>query len=111
MILSRLLYYKSDEPVSWLPRRKPPGPVFDNPELNRLVDENYAQVLLEGVGRETIPARLHPITRDVLTENGNYILDAHFPEVGETLEASIKQITGVLESGLFIGYSTEVLSC
>ena len=47
----------------------------------------------------------------MLTENGNYILDAHFPQMNDSLESSIKQIVGVLESGLFIGYPIEVLSC
>ena len=75
MILSRLLYYKSDMPVSYLPRRKPNSPMFDNPELNRLIDENYDQVLREGAGRIPIPARLHTITRDSLTENAKKTAD------------------------------------
>ncbi len=45
----------------------------------------------------------------VFTENGNVILDTKFTEVYETLEEDIKQITGVIESGLFMEYAIEVL--
>ena len=45
----------------------------------------------------------------ILTENGNFILDTWFEEIGESLEKEIKNITGVIESGLFIGYDIEVL--
>jgi ribose 5-phosphate isomerase A len=45
----------------------------------------------------------------VITESGNFILDARFPRVEPTLEKEIKSITGVIESGLFQGFSPEVL--
>lgn len=45
----------------------------------------------------------------ILTENGNFILDTWFEDIGEALEKKIKNITGVIESGLFIGYGIEVL--
>jgi ribose 5-phosphate isomerase A len=45
----------------------------------------------------------------VITENGNLILDAHFDEIDKRMEQRIKSITGVIESGLFIGYNIEVL--
>ncbi len=45
----------------------------------------------------------------VFTENNNVILDTKFVEVYETLEEDIKNITGVIESGLFIDYPVEVL--
>src|ERR1700761_3993747 len=45
----------------------------------------------------------------VITENGNLILDAHFDEIDKKMEQKIKSITGVIESGLFIGYNIEVL--
>jgi ribose 5-phosphate isomerase A len=45
----------------------------------------------------------------VITERGNIILDAAFPGVTERLETEIKSIIGVVDSGLFIGYATEVL--
>jgi len=47
----------------------------------------------------------------VITENGNYILDVKFDTVHEDLEKNIKLICGVLETGLFIGYNTEIVSC
>ena len=45
----------------------------------------------------------------VITENGNLILDVKFENIDENLEKEIKAITGVIESGLFIGYSVEVI--
>jgi len=45
----------------------------------------------------------------VITENGNLIVDAKFDEVPDDLEIKIKSITGVMESGLFIGFDVEVL--
>ncbi len=46
----------------------------------------------------------------VITENGNFILDTKFANIYENLEKEIKNITGVLESGLFIGYNIEVIT-
>ena len=46
----------------------------------------------------------------IITESGNIILDARFDEILEHLEKDIKSITGVIESGLFIGYPVEVIS-
>lgn len=46
----------------------------------------------------------------VITENGNFILDAWFDSIGNSLERDIKLITGVIESGLFIGYNVEIIS-
>ena len=46
----------------------------------------------------------------VVTENNNFILDTIFENVNYDLEKQIKQIPGVVESGLFIGYdNVEVL--
>ncbi len=45
----------------------------------------------------------------VVTEHNNLVLDARFSSIEETLEAQIKEITGVVESGLFIGYASEIL--
>lgn len=45
----------------------------------------------------------------VLTENGNLLLDAWFETIDPSLERKIKNITGVIESGLFIGYDVNIL--
>jgi ribose 5-phosphate isomerase A len=45
----------------------------------------------------------------IISENNNLILDCKFAEVGRELEKDIKTITGVIESGLFIGYDLEIL--
>jgi ribose 5-phosphate isomerase A len=45
----------------------------------------------------------------IISENDNLILDCRFTEVNDDLEKDIKSITGVIESGLFIGYNLEIL--
>jgi len=45
----------------------------------------------------------------IISENNNLILDCHFKEIGKALEKEIKTITGVIESGLFIGYEVDIL--
>lgn len=46
----------------------------------------------------------------VITESGSIILDVKFNEISEHLEKDIKSITGVIESGLFIGYPVEIVT-
>ncbi|RFZ81457.1 ribose 5-phosphate isomerase A [Mucilaginibacter terrenus] len=45
----------------------------------------------------------------VITENNNMVLDCYFDNVSDSLERDIKSITGVIESGLFIGYDLNIL--
>lgn len=45
----------------------------------------------------------------VITENGNFIIDTEFEDVYENLEKDLKCITGVIETGLFIGYNVEII--
>ena len=45
----------------------------------------------------------------VFTESGNFILDIHLSNIVSDLEQKLKAITGVIESGLFIGYDITVL--
>lgn len=45
----------------------------------------------------------------VITENGNVILDVKFNNITQDLEKKIKNIPGVIESGLFIGYNIEII--
>ena len=46
----------------------------------------------------------------VITENGNFIVDAEFDNIDENFEKTLKCITGVIETGLFIGFNVEVIS-
>ena len=41
----------------------------------------------------------------VITENNNFVIDVKFDNIKENLEKELKQITGVIETGLFIGYN------
>ena len=45
----------------------------------------------------------------VITEHNNVILDAWFDTVHPALEREIKQLTGVVESGLFVGTTREII--
>ena len=44
----------------------------------------------------------------VITESNNIILDAIFKNVTKNLEKDLKSIVGVVETGLFIGYSVVI---
>mgnify|MGYP000621109551 CR=1 FL=1 len=45
----------------------------------------------------------------IITENGNMILDVWMDYIPENTESTLKSITGVPESGLFMNYKVEVL--
>ena len=45
------------------------GSLFDNPEVKRMIDENYQEVLKNGYAELRIPLSLHGITEDVFTDN------------------------------------------
>lgn len=46
----------------------------------------------------------------VITEAGNLILDLNLTEFNSALEDQLKQITGVVETGLFIGYADQIIT-
>lgn len=73
---------------------------------------NYVKEELMLLGAKEINLR-KAVSKDgpVITESGNVILDAKFSEITEHLEKDIKSITGVVESGLFIGYNVEIVNC
>lgn len=73
---------------------------------------NYVKEQLMLLGAENIEIR-RAVSKDgpVITESNNIILDAKFNEISERLEKDIKSITGVIESGLFIGYNVEIINC
>ena len=56
--------------------------------------------------RSGLPGKHGP----VITERGNLILDAWFSTIEDSLELDIKSIPGVVESGLFVKYASEVWS-
>ena len=75
-------------------------------------DELYAvKEQLFKLGATSAELRL-AIKKDgpVITENGNLILDAKFDNIDETFETKLKNIVGVIETGLFIGYNVEIIS-
>lgn len=80
-------------------------PVECNPKAINLVKEE-----LYKLGANYIQLRL-ALKKDgpVITENGNFILDVKFNNITDDLERKIKSITGVIESGLFIGYNVEIV--
>ena len=55
--------------------------------------------------RSGLPGKHGP----VITERGNFVLDASFSEISDDLEGEIKKITGVVESGIFTSHATQVL--
>lgn len=85
-----------------------PIPVECVPAAYKSVTTNLYEL-----GADKVHLRLAGKSKDgpVITENGNYILDATFSEVSHSLEAAIKQIVGVLDSGLFIDYDIQVVTC
>lgn len=71
---------------------------------------NYVKKELLKLGANEINLRLAS-GKDgpIITENGNIILDTKFENIDKYLEKEIKSISGVIESGLFIGYDVEIM--
>lgn len=67
------------------------------------------QSLLNLGAKEIVLRKAEKKDGPVFTENQNVILDTKFEKIDEALEKNIKSIPGVIESGLFINYSIEVL--
>lgn len=84
---------------------KVPIPVEVYPEAVHIVGDE-----LKKLGVYKIELRL-AISKDgpVITEAGNILLDCRFNGVRGGLEREIKQIPGVIESGLFQGYGFEFI--
>ncbi len=82
-----------------------PIPVECNPKA-----VNFVKQELYNLGATNVELRM-ALRKDgpVITENGNLILDAKFDNIEESLERRLKNITGVIETGLFIGYNVEIL--
>ena len=71
---------------------------------------NHVREELFGLGAEDVRMRLAKAKDGpVITEHGNFILDARFTNVQEDLERELIRIVGVVETGLFIGYHPVIL--
>lgn len=70
----------------------------------------YVEAQLRKLGANEVKMRSGTgIYGTVITEQGNLILDVRFGNITAETEASIKLITGVVDSGLFFGLTKEVL--
>jgi len=85
--------------------QKFPIPVEVFPSATHLVEASLLSLGAAAVQLRKATGKDGP----VVTESGNVILDARFPQIAPGLEKEIKAITGVIESGLFQGFSPEVL--
>ena len=66
---------------------------------------------VESCGADPV-LRVGPDGEPIVTDNGNYVIDCHFPDGiddAEGFERAIRARAGVVESGLFLGMATEVL--
>ena len=72
---------------------------------------NYVKQETSNMGAVSVELRM-ALKKDgpVITQNGNLILDVRFNDIDYTLEKRLKEITGVVETGLFIGYNVEIIS-
>ena len=86
------------------------GEKFKIPVECVLDSVNYVKEELIKLGGKDISLR-KAVGKDgpIITENSNAILDVKFENITDDLENKIKSITGVIESGLFIGYNVEIL--
>lgn len=75
-------------------------PVECYPETVNFVKEKLCKIGAKECSIRTGQGKDGPI----ITENNNFIIDAKFDNIDINLENEIKLITGVVESGLFIGY-------
>jgi ribose 5-phosphate isomerase A len=80
-------------------------PVEVVPEAVRLVRDELARRGVDDVVLRRAEGKDGP----VITERGNFLLDARMAEIGERSEAELKAIPGVVESGLFLGYRPTVV--
>ena len=71
---------------------------------------NYVKQELHNMGASHIELRM-ALKKDgpVITQNGNLIIDVNFDNIDQFMEKKLKEITGVIETGLFIGYNVEII--
>ncbi len=81
-----------------------PIPIEVAPEAVNFVRQALIQMGAEKVSLRLAKGKDGP----VITESNNIILDAIFKNVTKNLEKELKSIVGVVETGLFIGYSVVI---
>jgi ribose 5-phosphate isomerase A len=101
----RLLIIVSEDKIVERLGKKFPLPVEVIPQALELV-----QAGLKALGATEIVIRQgNSKYGPTITEHNNLILDAKFADIKPELEAQIKSITGVVESGLFVNATKEIL--
>ena len=71
----------------------------------------YVIQKVKELGAKNIEIRQSNQTKEpLITDNGNRIVDAWFDNIDEDLERKLKQIVGVIETGLFIGYPVKIIT-
>jgi ribose 5-phosphate isomerase A len=69
------------------------------------------RLFIESLGADPV-LRVGPDGEPSVTDNGNYVLDCHFPRGVEDpvgFDVALHARAGIVESGLFLGMTTEVL--
>lgn len=102
---SKLVIIVSEEKLVDHLGKKYPIPVEVIPEAVCLVKEGLKTLGAREVNLRAAVGKYGP----VITEHNNVIVDARFDEIHPKLEGQIKSLTGVVESGLFIGCTDELL--
>jgi len=101
----RLLIIVSEEKIVDKLGSKFPVPIEIIPQALGLVED-----ALQGLGASEIVIREgNSKYGPTISEHNNLILDVKFKDLQPALEAKIKNITGVVESGLFVGATKEIL--
>lgn len=86
--------------------KKHPIPIECDKQAINYVKEKVKQL---GAIKMEIRKSAQAENKELITDNGNVILDAWFEKIDEGLEKELKQIVGVIESGLFIGYCFKII--
>lgn len=71
---------------------------------------HYVEQELKALGAKEVTIR--PATNKygpIITEHNNLVVDASFSDITPALDLKIKQITGVVETGLFCNFNQELL--
>ena len=75
MKLTQLKVFKSGKPVTLGKKVRKDCRIFTNETLNRMIEENMAEVRRKGHAELKVPSGLHPVRPDCLTENARAVAD------------------------------------